>query len=94
MGGVEKSFNREVAHLACDLGAVAVHGKGIERRNGRDPGLAGKGSLPKLIDPDSDRRNDPQPCDDDTCPHLLEILSVTRPLLLTGSTRISQPGAG
>ncbi|MCE9535150.1 MAG: hypothetical protein K8R65_01910 [Nitrospirae bacterium] len=58
MGVVEKSFDREVAHLACDLRAIAIHGKGVERRNRRDPGLASEGSLPKLTDPDPDRRHD------------------------------------
>jgi hypothetical protein len=53
--------------------------------------LAGEGGFPKFTHSDTDRRDDSHPCDDDTCPHLLEILSGIDALLLNGSAGISQP---
>ena len=57
----DKPFDRGIQHLACDLGAVAIHGKWVKRCNCRDAGLAGGGRLSKNTDPDPMGETIPNP---------------------------------
>ncbi len=79
LDAVDVPFGGEVVDLAGDLGAVSVHGKGVEPRNGGDPGSPRQCGFPEFTHPDTDRGDDPQSCHHDRCPHSVPSL-LSKPL--------------